>query len=130
MNYLVIPTLPPLLYLCFLCCNLPLSTVNQYSSTLSMWAPTLAACSGNQYLTLHLTCNILHPSLVASNVFCVHNCKSSSNDYAAVECSNNQQAQLHTRVSVPYWFPDIWQGLELLWDIQFGLQLPLLATGQ
>ena len=46
MNYLVIPTLPPLLYLCFLCCNLPLSTVNQYSSTLSMWVPTLATCLG------------------------------------------------------------------------------------
>ena len=34
--------------------------------------------------------------------FCVHNCTSPSNDYAAVACSNNNQAQLHTHVSVPY----------------------------
>ena len=32
-----------------------------------------------------------------------------------------QQAQLHTHISVPYWSPDIWLGLELLRDIQFGL---------
>ena len=44
----------------------------------------------------------MHPPLVASNVFCVHNCTSPSNDYAAVACSNNNQAQLHTHVSVPY----------------------------
>ena len=31
--------------------------------------------------------------------FCVHNCTSPSYDYAAVACSNNQ-AQLHTHVSV------------------------------
>ena len=43
------------------------------------------------------------------------------NDYAAVACSNNNQAQLYTHVSVPYWSPDIWLGLELLRDIQFGL---------
>ena len=42
------------------------------------------------------------PPLAASNVFCVHNCTSPSNDYAAVACSNNNQAQLHTHVSVPY----------------------------
>ena len=30
-------------------------------------------------------------------------------------------AQLHTHVSVPYWSPDVWLGLELLRDIQFGL---------
>ena len=53
--------------------------------------------------------------------FCVHNCTSPSNDYAAVACSNNNQAQLHTHVSVPYWSPDVWLGLELLRDIQFGL---------
>ena len=56
--------------------------------------------------------------------FCVHNynqCTSPSNDYAAVACSNNNQAQLHTHVSVPYWSPDVWLGLELLQDIQFGL---------
>ena len=52
--------------------------------------------------------------------FCVHNCTSPSNDYAAVACSSNQ-AQLHTHVSVPYWSPDVWLGLELLLDIQFGL---------
>ena len=52
--------------------------------------------------------------------FCVHNCTSPSNDYAAVACSNNNQAQF-THVSVPYWSPDVWLGLELLWDIQFGL---------
>ena len=34
--------------------------------------------------------------------FCVHNCMSPSNDYAAVACSNNNQAQLHTHISVPY----------------------------
>ena len=44
----------------------------------------------------------MHPPLAASNVFCVHNCTSLSNDYAAVACSNNNQAQLHTHVSVPY----------------------------
>ena len=53
--------------------------------------------------------------------FCVHNCMSPSNDYAAVACSNNNQAQLHTHVLVPYWSPDVWLGLELLRDIQFGL---------
>ena len=44
-----------------------------------------------------------------------------SNDYAAVTCSNNNQAQLHTHVSVSYRSPDVWLGLELLWDIQLGL---------
>jgi len=34
--------------------------------------------------------------------FCVNNWTSPSNDYAAVARSNNNQAQLHTRVSVPY----------------------------
>ena len=33
----------------------------------------------------------------------------------------NSLAQLHTHVSVPYWSPDVWLGLELLRDIQFGL---------
>ena len=28
--------------------------------------------------------------------FCIHNCTSPSNDYAAVACSNNSQAQLYT----------------------------------
>ena len=32
-----------------------------------------------------------------------------------------QPGKLHTHVSVPYWSPDIWLGLELLRDIQFGL---------
>jgi len=31
----------------------------------------------------------MYPPLVASNVFCIHNCTSPSNDYAAVACSNN-----------------------------------------
>ena len=53
--------------------------------------------------------------------FCVHNCMSPSNEYAAVACSNNNQAQLHSHVSVLYWSPDVWLGLELLWVIQFGL---------
>ena len=44
----------------------------------------------------------MHPPLAASDVFCVHNCMNPSNDYAAVACSNNNQAQLHTQVSVPY----------------------------
>jgi len=44
----------------------------------------------------------MHPPLVPSNVFCVHNCTSPSNDYAAVACISNNQAQLHTHVSVPY----------------------------
>ena len=52
--------------------------------------------------------------------FCVHNCTSPSNDHAAVACSNNNQTQLHTHVSVPYWSPDVWLALELLRDIQFG----------
>ena len=34
--------------------------------------------------------------------FCVNNCTSPSNDYTAVECSNNDQAQLNIHVSVPY----------------------------
>ena len=51
--------------------------------------------------------------------FCVHNCTSPSNDHAAMACSNNNQAQLHIRVSVPYSSPDNWLGLELLRDIQF-----------
>ena len=66
----------------------------------------------------------MHPPLAASNVFCVHNCTSPSNDYAAVACSNNIQAQLHTHISVPYWSPDVWLGLELLRDIQFGPRDP------
>ena len=53
--------------------------------------------------------------------FCIHNCMSASNDYKAVACSNNNQAQLHTHISVPYWSPDVCLGLELLRDIQFGL---------
>ena len=64
--------------------------------------------------------------------FCVHNCTTPSNDYAAVACSNNNQAQLHTRVSVPYWYLDVWLGLELLWDIHVGLPAILnnsLASG-
>ena len=32
--------------------------------------------------------------------FCVHNCMSPSNDYAAVACSNNNQAQLHTHIHI------------------------------
>jgi len=44
----------------------------------------------------------MHPPLAAGNVLCVHNCTSSSNDYAAVACISNNQAQLHTHVSVPY----------------------------
>jgi len=42
------------------------------------------------------------PPLAASNVLYVHNCTSPSCAYAAVACSNNNQAQLHTHVSVPY----------------------------
>ena len=53
--------------------------------------------------------------------FCVHICTSLSNDYTAVACSNNNQAQLHTHVLVPYWSPDVCLDLELLRDIQFGL---------
>ena len=41
----------------------------------------------------------MHPPLAASNV---HDCTSPSNDYGAVACNNNNQAQLHTHVSVPY----------------------------
>ena len=38
-----------------------------------------------------------------------------------VACSNNNQAQLHTHESVPYWSPDVWPGLQLLRNIQLGL---------
>ena len=38
----------------------------------------------------------LHPPLAASNVFCIHICTSPSNDFTAVVCSNNNQAQLRT----------------------------------
>jgi len=58
--------------------------------------------------------------------FCVHIYTSPSNDYTAVACSNNQ-AQLHTHVSVPYWSPDVCVGLELLCDIQFGLNNSLAS---
>ena len=44
----------------------------------------------------------MHPPLAASSVFLRTNCTSPSNDYAAVACSNNNQAQLHTHISVPY----------------------------
>ena len=71
----------------------------------------------------------MHPPLAASNVFCIHNCTTPSTAYAAVACSNNNQAQLHTHVLVPYWYPDIWLGLELLRDIQFGLPAILNVTG-
>ena len=39
--------------------------------------------------------------MAASNVYLQHNCMSQSNDCAAVAYNNNQ-AQLHTRVSVLY----------------------------
>ena len=45
-----------------------------------------------------------------SNVFSVHInkfCTSPSNDYIAVACSNNNQAQVHTHVSVPYRSPEV-----------------------
>jgi len=66
----------------------------------------------------------MHPPLADSNYSCVQNSTSPSNDYAAVACSNNNQAQF-TRVSVPYWSPDVWLGLELLRDIQLGLPVIL-----
>ena len=50
------------------------------------------------------------PPLVSSNIFCW---TSPSNYYAAVAHSNNNQAQLHTHVPVPYWSPDVW--LSLVW---------------
>ena len=37
--------------------------------------------------------------------FCVHNCTSPSNDYAAVGCSNNNQAQLYSSPDVSRVFP-------------------------
>ena len=40
--------------------------------------------------------------LAASNVFLRTYCTSPSNDYIAVACNNNNQAQLHTHISVPY----------------------------
>ena len=62
----------------------------------------------------------MHRPLLLVMYFCIHNYTSLSNDYAGVACSNNQ-AQLNTHVSVPYWSPDVWLGLELIRDIQFGL---------
>ena len=42
----------------------------------------------------------MHPPLVAINVFCVHNCTSPSNDYAAVACSSNHAGTVkHSRIS-------------------------------
>ena len=56
------------------------------------------------------------PLLAASNVFLitarVHQMIIYTN--TAVECTNNNQAQLHTHVSVLYWSPDVWLGLKLL----------------
>ena len=70
----------------------------------------------------------------------VHNCTSPSNDlyassgmqqwHAAVACSNDNQAHLHTHVSVPYLSPDVCLGLELLRDIQFGLSAILRAGSE
>ena len=67
----------------------------------------------------------MHPLWRLVMYFCVHNCTSPSNDYAAVACISNNQAQLYTHVSVPYWSPDVWLGLEMLRDIQFGLPVIL-----
>ena len=53
--------------------------------------------------------------------FCVHICTSQSNDYTAVAFSNNNQAQLDTRTSVPCLSQDVYLGLQLFRDIQFGL---------
>ena len=41
------------------------------------------------------------PPLAAMN-FCIRNHMSPSNDCTAVPCSNNNQAQLHIHISVPY----------------------------
>ena len=60
--------------------------------------------------------------------FCVHICTCPSYDYTAVACSNKNQAQLHTQVSVPYWSPDVCLSLELLRDSQFGLLNNSLAS--
>ena len=49
----------------------------------------------------------MHPPLAASNVFRINNCTSPSNGYTAVECSNNNHAQLHTHISAPYLSPDV-----------------------
>jgi len=75
----------------------------------------------------------MHPLWRLVMYFCVNNWTSPSNDYAAIACSNNNQAQLHTHVPVPYWSPDVWLGLELLRGIQLGLPAilnNLLATYQ
>ena len=70
--------------------NLQLSVIS-----IVEWRQTVADLGGVRGVQMH-------PPLAASNVFCVHNCTSPSNDYAAVACSNNIQAQLHTHISVPY----------------------------
>ena len=46
----------------------------------------------------------MHPPLAASNVFFAYITAwvRQNYDYAAVACSNNNQAQLHNHVSVPY----------------------------
>ena len=61
------------------------------------------------YIFVHFS-----PSQECTNLYKFH-------DNTAVACSNNNQAQLHTQVSVSYWSPDVWLSLELLRDIQFGL---------
>ena len=58
--------------------------------------------------------------------FCVHNCMSLSNDYAAVTCSNNNQAQLHTHVSVPYQSLEVW--LETCFE-KFSLDFHVTRSG-
>jgi len=63
----------------------------------------------------------MHPLWRLIMYFFIHNCTSPSNDYAAVACSNSNQVHLHAHVSVPYWSPDVWLGLDLLRNIQFGL---------
>ena len=71
----------------------------------------------------------MHPPLAASNVFCVHNCTSPSNDYAAVACSSGMQQQqpgtvTHSRISSLLISRRLTRPIELLRDIQFGPRGP------
>ena len=68
----------------------------------------------------------MHPPLVVM-YFCIHNCTSPSNDYAAVACSNNNQAVTHSCIS-SLLISGRLASLKLLRDIQFGLPANSLAS--
>jgi len=62
--------------------------------------------------------NELHALWWLVMYFCIHNCTSPSNDYAAVACSTTTTR--HSSLTYQF-LTDDWLGLELLRDTQLGL---------